>query len=432
MAGDGHELPGGPRGFDAMSAGDREPQRRAARGDLIHFEQCVNDRQLTSDAPDIARHLLPEGGAACRLAWRRLPRQAVDTFAIDESIHSAVASGLVRDDIFLMPVHPLEEERYAADELEFSGRMRVSASYRTVFYEPEPGGPLYGWSPQPGQSLMLKLHLQAPLPGIPGDRRLTRDKVEKCVVLSRALPDEMARQPLARGFEVIPEIFGAAHADAGLLIRAVPTRGLMPAFSLYSNDRSAPEAPTAIAGSIRHRFGDDAAAAADRLGEELAAPLVGPVLAGFRAGFALEMHGQNTLLRLGRDMLIERVYFRDLEGVVFSDRFRVSRGLPPLFPGSGNPELLWDGDSMRRWFNRNIDHDLGRIFTGALDALCEAGVFARVDRARAVRSIRRTVRRLIRLAGLNGLAWPGRVLPVVRSPYGSGTRLGHYYRTRYR
>lgn len=400
--------------------------------DLVHCEQWINDRLHTSAAPDIAAHLLPESGAAGRLAWRRLPLEKVETFAIDDGLHAAVLAGLSRGSTFLMPVHPLEESRFPDRELEFSGRIRVSASYRTVFYEPDPGGPLSDFSPGPGRTLMLKLHLQAPLPGIPGDRRLTRDKVEKCVLLSRVLPQEMTDQPLADGLEVIPEFFGAAHEDGGLIIRALPQQGLMPAFSLYSRDRRDLELPPAIARLVIALYGDDVSTAARRFGEDFAAPLIGPVLAGFRAGFSLEMHGQNTLLSPGSSQLIKRVYFRDLEGVVFSDAYRARCGLAPLFPQSRNNELLWQGTAMRRWFNRNLDHDLGRIFTGALQALEEAGVFNAADVAVARRSIRREARRLIRAADLAGLAWPGRVLPFVRSPYGNGTRLGHYYRTRYR
>lgn len=400
--------------------------------DLVHCEQWINDRRHTSAAPDIAEHLLPESGQAGRLAWRRLPRAAVETFALDDMLHTAILQSLSRGDDFLMPVHPLEEQRYPSRELVFSGRIRVSASYRTVFYEPEAGGPLSDWDPGADRTLMLKLHLQAPLPGIPGDRRLTRDKVEKCVLLSRVLPPEMAAQSLAKDLEVIPEFFGAAHEDGGLIIRAVPQRGLLPAFSLYSRDRRDPGSPAIIVRRIRALYGDDVTTAAQRLGADFAAPLIGPVLAGFRAGFSLEMHGQNTLVSLGSSRLLKRVYFRDLEGVVFSDGYRVRQGMTPLFPDSGNSELLWQGDSMRRWFNRNLDHDLGRIFTGVLQSLDEAQLFGAAELAVARRSIRREVRRLIRLAGLSGLAWPGRVLPFARSPYGNGTRLGHYYRTRYR
>lgn len=417
---------------DSMRSEPGTERPDAMTGDLIHFEQSVNDRHQTSAAPDIVDHLLPEGETACRLAWLRLPRTTVETFALRDDLHSAVLDGLVRGDSFLMPVHPLEESRYGNHELEYSGRIRISASYRTVFYEPDAGGPLCGWSPGRDQTLMFKLHLQAPLPGIPGDRRLTRDKVEKCVLLSRVLPREMSDQSLAERFEVIPEFFGAAHAHAGFLIRALPRRGLMPVFSLSSRDRSDPELPSAIVRWFGEMYGADVRLAAERFGAELAAPLVAPMVAGFRAGFSLEMHGQNTLISMGSERLVERVFFRDLEGVVFSDRFRIRNGLLPLFPQSENRELLWQGNSMRRWFNRNLDHDLGRIFTGALESLRDAGVFGNAELARARRSIRREVRRLIRVAGLSGLAWPGRVLPYVRSPYGNGTSLGHYYRTRYR
>ena len=94
----------------------------------------------------------------------------------------------------------------------------------------------------------------------------------------------------------------------------------------------------------------------------------------------MEMHAQNTLCSIGENSLVDRVYFRDLEGVVFSDNFRIERGLEPLFSKYSNDELVWDGASMRVWFNRNLGHDVGRIFEGALDALRSDGLLDKAHR----------------------------------------------------
>ena len=146
----------------------------------------------------------------------------------------------------------------------------------------------------------------------------------------------------------------------------------------------------------------------------------------------MEMHAQNTLISLGEDNLVGRVYFRDLEGVVFSNKFRVERSLKPLFPDVANDELLWEGSSMRSWFNRNIDHDLGRVFEGALTVLVARGVLDGKQKSIAIASIQKVTRDAIRSAGLESIAWPGRVLPFSRAPWGNGTRPGHYFSTRFR
>lgn len=398
---------------------------------LLHFEQRVNDRRRTSSAPAIDPQLLPEAGGSRPLAWRPLRRADAELFTSAHPRAASAAAQLIVDDRLYLPVHPLAEARYDERQLVRSGSIRISASYRTVFFEPEPGGLFDRWVP-PGDVLMLKLHLEEPLPGIPGDRRLTRDKVEKCVLLSDGLMAAIAADPLAERFGVVPEFLGVASEEGGLLLRLLPERGLLPAFSLHSLDTARPGLPPLIVRRLQALFGDDRAAAAAALGDELAGPLVRGMLAGMRAGFSLEMHGQNTLLELGTERLIERVLFRDLEGVVFSDRYRENRGLAPLYPGSGNTELLWPGASMQRWYNRNLDHDIGRILDTSLDVLLQTGFLqpAQVKSARA--SIRRAVREAVAEAGLESLHRTGRWLPFTRSPYGNGRRLGHYYRSRYR
>ena len=398
---------------------------------LLHFEQRVNDRDRTSKAPAIDSELLPEAGKRRPLAWRRIPAGQLEVFhTSDELAREALAQLRGGEDI-LVPVHPLSEYRFEQEGLLYAGFMQVSASYRTIFYEPEAGGPFHGWVP-PGQALSIKLHLDEPLPGIPGDRRLTRDKVEKCVLLSTALPNAVANDPLADRLRILPEFLGLSHPDGGVLFRLVPDAGAFPAFSLHSRDQTAPGEPPLIIAALDALHPDARDAAAEDIGPQLAAPLVRSLLAAMRAGFSLEMHAQNTLLQPGRQRLIDAVLFRDLEGVVFSNRFRRSNGQEPLFADSKNEELIWPGRSMARWYNRNLDHDIGRILSATLEVLSSTGYFSDINIQIARQSIRHSVREAVRESGLSGLHWPGRLMGFSRSPYGNGLRLGDYYRTRYR
>ena len=398
---------------------------------LRHYEQQVNDRQMTSSAPKIDERLLPENAVSYPLAWRKIPNRSVEIFSTTSNEIRPVLPSLLADSSIMMPIHPLSEHRYRADELIYSGTIQFSASYRTVFFEPESDGILGNWIPD-GMTLMLKLSLEEPLPGIPGDRRLTREKIEKCILLSDALPVELESDPLANQLEIVPEFLGMSSEDGGVIFRLLPESGILPVFSLYSMDRKTPGEPPVIVRHLQKIYKGDSARIVEELGDQLAKPIVQSLLAGFRAGFALEMHAQNTLISLGENSLFERVYFRDLEGVVFSNKFRVNRGLKPLFSNRNNSELVWQGKSMRRWFNRNLDHDLGRIFGCALDALSSYGMIDSKNKRKAVASIRKSVRQAVHSAKLKASNWPGSILPYSRAPWGNGLRLGHYFSTRFR
>ncbi len=398
---------------------------------LRHYEQQVNDRFMTSQPPAIDERLLPENARSLPLAWRRIPMNDIEAFSSTCAGIQPILPFLTDDGFVMMPVHPLSEYRYRTDELTYSGHIQFSASYRTVFYEPEAGGILRDWTP-PGQSLMIKLGLDEPLPGIPGDRRLTRDKIEKCILLSDALPVELENDPLASRLDIVPEFFGMSCQDHGVIFRLLPETGVMPLFSLFSVDRTSPNDAPIIVSRLQSIYQGDAKEIAQNIGMQLAEPLVESLLAGFRAGFSLEMHAQNTLISLGENNLIGRVFFRDLEGVVFSNKYRVERSLKPLFSNIDNDELVWEGNSMRCWFNRNLDHDLGRVFEGALTVLVARGVLDGKEKSIAIASIRKVIRDAIRSAALANIAWPGRVLPFSRAPWGNGMRPGHYFATRFR
>jgi len=399
--------------------------------ELLHFEQYVNDRFGTSSAPVIDGALLPETGSQLQMSWRRVPASRVETFDDGSEIAAKVLEALRCDGDLLIPVHPLDLARYSGHELLSAGTFRVSASYRTFAYFPDDDDPLGAAIPR-NQLMMIKLHLEEPLPGVPGDRRLTRDKVEKCVTLSRTLVREMRSEPMAEQLEIIPEFLGMADSTSGVLFRLLPRKDVLPLFSLSSVDRSRPGGKPLIQSLLEARFGSDTASAARAIGAEFARPLIRSLLAGFRAGFSLEMHAQNALVRPGSDRLVDRVLYRDLEGVVLSNAYRASRGLEPLFAGLDNPELNEPAMRFARYFSRNYDHDLGRVFRAVLKSLQAAGYFDQTLVRHAIRSIRHAFRAAVSEAGVADLAGVGRIIPISRAPYGNGLRLGHYFRTDFR
>jgi len=156
------------------------------------------------------------------------------------------------------------------------------------------------------------------------------------------------------------------------------------------------------------------------------------VLSGFRQGFSMEMHAQNTLISLLPSGQVGKVYFRDLESVVFFPELRVRHNIGPLELGHLGSELFQEPRNPARWFNRNLDHDVGRIFRWTLQVLEREGVFNKKNSRAAARRIQLTARELIDSFGLSEIARQGRWLPFSRSPYGNGLRRYHYYRTKYR
>ena len=398
---------------------------------LLHFEQYVNDRFGTSDPPGIAESLLPENGSVVPLHWRKVPADSVSVFSTGSPMAEQLVSDLSRDGEFLIPVHPLDEDKWPRESLVGGGAFQVTSSYRTVAYAPREGD-LLGASIPDDHTLMIKLHLEEPLPGIPGDRRLTRDKVEKCVLLSQALVENMQNEPLAQQLRIVPEFLGIVSDDCGALFRLLPSHGLVPAFSLGSRDTTESGSRPLIVEMLEAHYGDDADRASVEFGEQIGLPLIRSLFAGFRAGFSLEMHAQNTLVEPGGDRLISTVHYRDLEGVILSNSFRAGRNLPELFTDTPNSEYLDESQKFSRLFSRNYDHDLGRIFLSVLSSLQSCGYFDQKQARKAMQSIRLSFRSALREAELGDLAGLGRAVPFSRAPYGDGFRLGHYFRTQFR
>jgi hypothetical protein len=89
----------------------------------------------------------------------------VEIFNDGSDMALKIASSTMDDGHVNLPIHPLEESRWPDEKLTSSGFISISASYRTVFFQPEPGG-LLSDALTDNHNLMIKLHLEVPLPGI--------------------------------------------------------------------------------------------------------------------------------------------------------------------------------------------------------------------------------------------------------------------------
>jgi hypothetical protein len=121
-----------------------------------------------------------------------------------------------------------------------------------------------------------------------------------------------------------------------------------------------------------------------------------------------------------------------MEGTVVFNDYRRRHGLEPLGQGLQHELEAYTDASIKRLFNRNLDHDIGRIFSGTLRVLKQTDFFDDSDIEAAIRSVRHAVRQAISDGNVMDVCGLGRYLPLSRAPWGSGLRPGHYFRTQYR
>ncbi len=405
------------------------------RYDLADFEQYVNDRRLSSPAPDISSNLLPEFSKQQPMLWAVLPSKDVRIYSDQSSGKLYKYSDGLKDDekkVVYFPIHPLEIDAYKKYPVIESGVAKISASYRTFFFEPDPKGVVKLIPPQ-GYRFMLKLHLEQPLPGIAGDRRLTKDIVEKCIAVSRELTELKKKGELSSYLNIIREEVGLLFKNQGVLIRKIPVdQFLIPAFSLSSPDQLCLKREALAITILKKAHVSTGIEPSMLFGKVFAKPLIASLLSGFKQGFSLEMHMQNVLFGLNNSGMIDSVLYRDLEGVIFSKKFRKKKNLSEIFKGDNNPQLHLHGNIIARFFNRNYDYDVGRIFDNILFALKQYGYFNAKDVQQATKSVQQIFKKEVEKAGIKRWNYLAYLFKLSRTPYGNGTRPCHYYKCSFR
>lgn len=403
--------------------------------ELMTYEAYFNDRLRTALPQGLAPGFMPENAKIWPMLWVLVPvNQAEMLLDQYDEENEHLKQDLIDPSrgIVYFPIHPLMKEVFSGHEIIESGKMRASASYRTVFFEPEIGGVL-SRQQTASTGLMVKLHLDAPLPGIKGDRRLTRDKVAKCITVSGELHRMAEKGDMSARLEVIREPLGIVYNNRGAILRRMPAQKILPVFSLFSRDRRDPATEPLIVQLLKERYGRNQKQAASGFGTLFAVPFLQALFSAFVQGFSLEMHSQNTLVSLSQSEVIDKVYYRDMEGVVFSNQFRRKNLKQELFQDQRNPELHELGKRIKRYFNRNLDYDLSRIWINFLDSIVSSRYFGRKEALLARHSIQEAVRMNIKSFGLQRLAACGKLLRVSRTPYDSAWyRRRSYYRCFFR
>ena len=400
-----------------------------------YFEQYVNDRRRSSScATSLPPDLIPGTAPKRSMLWVVLPKNEVRilTDASDGKI-PAYCNNLIdgRKNVVYFPIHPLEIDAYKGYQIIESGSAIISASYRTFYYDLNSSSPIK-FAPPKNSQLLIKLHLEKPLSGVEGDRRLTPDITQKCILFSRELNKLKKRGKLYSNLMHAREEVGLLHGDRGAIIRRMPAGQLIPAFSLSSLDRKDLSREILSISILRRAQETTGRGSAELFSEIFAKPLFESLFSAFLQGFALEMHMQNTLFEFKSNGFVKNIIYRDLEGIVFSNMYRSGHGLTELFKNYEITELHKDSHKFRLFFNRNLDHDISRILMNIIDANLEQGFWNLEEVRIAVKSVRRVLRKALSRYGLTWWSFWPRILKISRTPYGNGTRRFHYYKCRFR
>jgi hypothetical protein len=276
------------------------------------------------------------------------------------------------------------------------------------------------------EKVTLKCHLETPIPGVKGNRKLDREKIEKCVLFSSDLRSLIEANKLYPGLRIFEKPVGFTVGNRGVLFRETPHANIIPGFSFWARRKSGDPI------LVQFLTGVSKSSVCEAFVTLVVSPLIRGLLSAMAFGYGLEMHAQNTCFRIvGSDKPVE-VYYRDLEGVAYSGKLRERRGETDPFSRSGNSEVYKYDTLIHRFFNRNYDLDLGTVISCCLNALRYANIIqesgSRWIRQQAKRMYREAYKhyRLSRWDRYRGMArWS-------RSPYGTGYRRSHYYRRYYR
>jgi hypothetical protein len=294
-----------------------------------------------ADEAEIAPRFHPQYG---------VPRFDVPTFWVDPArgsyLDSPIPSTLPAlyraGESFLLPVHP-ETLTVPAVRDQLAGcrpgpaiEVVPSANARTVFVTRIGDAPV--------EPHFLKLHYPKRL------SRFTRRLRRQVIALQLWVADQLWRIDAPFLPEVGGGVLGHDPVEAwGFLVREARVRGegasersseasdaagfsavpvTVPLFALYGQDVRAPADPTLLEQLVDH--------SGDSAGEWIAGRLIEPMLSLWvdtlrRTGCAVELHGQNTLLRLGADLRSTRIGYRDC-AVYVDPAIRTAAGLGPDLP----------------------------------------------------------------------------------------------------
>ena len=311
---------------------------------LMMFERFylhnTDDLQISSRDLTFDRRYFPQNCSPFELPcfWISRKHFYVEPRGTTPSLAFKLVEGSPTDGRVLFPVHPAELDKYRS-YLDRVGARRSDGTGPPVWAVPTSSTrTLLVWPDQePERALFIKLSLHSP---ILGDRHIYRRRIQFCTAMSTLIRDSLSALPLE--LQYLPESLGFTPrqmTDHGVIAREIPADFydenllIAPLFSLLGGSPS--YQPLFI--TIVKKTGMSALELVERVFCSHI-PRIWLTLA-LRFGLILELHGQDILLALSKDLTpLDRYFYRDLEGLNVDWDLRRRLGLrsPHYLPGAGD------------------------------------------------------------------------------------------------
>ncbi|OGM90696.1 hypothetical protein A2755_04090 [Candidatus Wolfebacteria bacterium RIFCSPHIGHO2_01_FULL_48_22] len=204
-------------------------------------------------------------------------------------------------------------------------------------------------------------------------RRLHRSSVEHSMAICNDLRDTCMNLPESSRYAFLPEslglvVRGGDHEGSGVVFRetlpcpfAKDARVMMPYHSLYANDPRHPDDKPLLVQAVELHAGGNAL-------DYFVSEIVGPIIETWvflvsTRGILPELHGQNALAEIDRNLRVRRVAHRDFQGTYSDARIRSNLGLPLFTKHVAGSEL---GTTAGSQYSLVFDGMIGRYLLSRL------------------------------------------------------------------
>lgn len=204
-------------------------------------------------------------------------------------------------------------------------------------------------------------------------RRLKRSSVEHSIAICDDLRKiDFASNGLSR-YAFLPEslglvVQGGDYEGSGVIFRETKPyphvsdeRVMIPFHSLYADDPNYPEDKPLLVQLVNLHGRENAL-------DYFVVEIVGPIIEMwvslvFQRGLLPELHGQNTLAEFSKELLIERVVYRDFQGTYSDTQIRTDRGLSLFTKHKAGDE---PGTTRQSQYSHVFDGMIGRYLLSRL------------------------------------------------------------------
>lgn len=301
-----------------------------ATSTLVYLERYVNEGSRTYSDLSLQSEGDPqysprEGKGEFAIPCVHVPHEKAVIYLDTPS--DTIYSKYIKSDIIIIPVHPEIYQDTSVSNIK---------ELRRYFYTSEVASPAASTRTliTKNNTHFMKLHYPRRV------SRFVRHMITSNIQTSVEVSKSLATYKLEK-FGYLPETLGVTYGSGpeawGYIIRELTPRPvgkkntfLMPFFALYSYDIHKPEESPLLVQIIKYLKAEPLSF----MLEYLMKPIIQSwVMCIKKAGFFLEMHGENTMLELSTDLVPQRIIYRDMD-VMIDVQTRLEQKLHIDFPES--------------------------------------------------------------------------------------------------